>query len=65
MKYWTVIFGNALLKVSIFEMSFWYLQFFLKLNKKIRPNDYGTSSRIVFIRFLEESKTPIRHFEIN
>jgi hypothetical protein len=48
-----------------FETSFWYLQFFLKMNEKIRPNYYGTSSEIVFVRFLEELKTPKRHFEIN
>ena len=29
------------------------------------PNYLGTSSRIVFICFLEELKTPKRHFEIN
>ena len=26
---------------------------------------YGTSSRIIFVRFLGELKTPARHFEIN
>ena len=34
------------------------------MNKKIRPNNYGTSCRIVFFRFLEELKTTKRHFEI-
>ena len=42
-----------------------YLQFFQKTNKKIQPNYYGTSRRIVFIRFLEELKTPKNYFEIN
>ena len=46
-------------------MSFWYLQFFQKMNKKNQPNYYGTSSRIIFFRFLEELKTPKRHFETN
>ena len=41
-----------------------FLVFFQKTNKKIQPN-YGTSSRIVFVRFLEELKTPKEHFEIN
>ena len=36
-----------------------------KKNEKNQPNYYGTSSRIVFVRFLEELKTPKRHFEIN
>ena len=44
---------------------FWYLQFFQKTNKKIRRNYGGTSSRIIFVRFLEELKTKKRHFEIN
>ena len=48
-----------------FEMSFWYLQVFQKMNKKNRPTYCSTSSRIVFVRFLEELKTPKRHFEIN
>ena len=47
------------------EMFFWYLQFFQKMNKKIRPNYYGTSSGIFFVRYLEELKKPKRHFEIN
>ena len=42
-----------------FEMSFWYLQFSQKTIY------YGTSSRIVFVRFWGELKTPRRHFEIN
>ena len=46
-------------------MSFWYLQFSQKTNEKIRLYYYGTSSRIVFVRFLGELKTPKRHFEIN
>ena len=48
-----------------FEMSIWYFQFFQKTNKKIWLYHYGTSSRIVFIRFSEELKIPKRHFEIN
>jgi hypothetical protein len=44
---------------------FWYLQFFQKTNKKIRLYYDGTSSRIIFVRFLEELKTKKRHFEIN
>ena len=35
-----------------------------KTNEKIQLY-YGTSSRIVFVRFLGELKTPKRHFEIN
>ena len=49
-------------------MPFWHLQFFQKMNEKIQPNYYGTSSRIVFIQILEELKTPKRpkrQFEIN
>ena len=46
-------------------MSFWYHQFFQKTNEKIWPTYYSNSSRIVFVRFLEELKTPKRHFEIN
>ena len=44
-----------------------YFKFFQKSNEKIQPNYYGmyTSSRIVFVWFLEELKTPKRHFEIN
>ena len=44
---------------------FWYLQFFQKTNKKIRRYYDGTSSRIIFVRFLEELKTKKRHFEIH
>ena len=36
-----------------------------KNEQKIRLYYYGTSSRIVFVRFLEELKTLKRHFEIN
>ena len=43
---------------------FWYLQFSQKLNEKIQLYSYGTPSRIVFVRFLGELKTPKRHFEI-
>ena len=46
-------------------MSFWYLQFSQKPNEKVRLYYYVTSSRIVFVRFLGELKTPKRHFEIN
>ena len=46
-------------------MYFRYVQFFQKTNEKIQPNYYGTSCRIVFVRFLEELKTSKRHFEIN
>ena len=35
------------------------------MNEKIQLYYYGTSSRIVFVRFLGELKTPKRHFEIN
>ena len=43
-----------------FEMSFWYLQFFQKMNIKTQPNYYGISSQIVFVHFLEELKTPCK-----
>ena len=33
--------------------------------KKFLPNYYGTSSRIVFVHFLEELKTQKRHSKIN
>ena len=46
-------------------MSFWYLEVFQKWKKKIRLYYYSTSSRIVFVRFLRELKTPKRHFKIN
>ena len=46
----------------------WYPQFFQKRTIK-RKNSiwqyYDTSGRIVSVRFLEELKTPKRHFEIN
>ena len=42
-----------------------YLQFSQKTNEKNRLCYHGTSSRIVFIRFLGELKTLKRHFEIN
>ena len=34
------------------------------LPKNERKNYYDTRGRIVFVRFLEELKTPKRHFEI-
>ena len=46
-------------------MSFWYLQFSQKTNETIQFYYYGTSSRIVFVRFLGELKTLKRHYEIN
>ena len=46
-------------------MSFGYLQFSQKTNEKNWHYYYGTSSRIVFVRFLGKLKTPKRHFEIN
>ena len=46
-------------------MSFLDLQFSQKNEQKIRRYYYGTSSRIVFVCFLWELKTPKRHFEIN
>ena len=36
-----------------------------KTNEKIRLNNYDSSSRIVYVHFLEEFKTPKIHFEIN
>ena len=42
----------------------WYPQFFQKMNEKIQLNYYDISGRIVFVRFLEELKTPKRHFKI-
>ena len=35
------------------------------MNKKVWLYYYGTSSQIVFVRFLGELKTPKRRFEIN
>ena len=46
-----------------FKRTFWHPQFFQKTNKKIPPNYYDTSDRIV--RFLDVLKTPKRHLEIN
>ena len=48
-----------------FEMSLWYLQLSQKTNENIWLYYYGTSGRIVFVRFLGELKSPKRHFEIN
>ena len=47
-----------------FEMCFWYLQFCQKHNEEIQLYNYGTSSPIVFVRFLGELNTPNRDFEI-
>ena len=46
-------------------MAFGVSDFFLKMNEWIRFYYYDTSSWLVFVRFLEELKTPERHFEIN
>ena len=46
-------------------MSFWYLQFSQKTNKKIRLHYYGSIKLNCFHSFLGELKTPKRHFEIN
>ena len=43
-----------------FEISFLFLQFSQKTKKKIRLYYHGTSSRIVFVYFLGELKTPKR-----
>jgi hypothetical protein len=58
--------------INSFERTFWYLQFFQKTDLKslIFALARGTSSPSLleqkfFIRFLEELKTPKRHFEIN
>ena len=48
-----------------FKRTYFYPQFFQKTNKTIMLHYYDTSGRIVFVRFLEELKTPKRHFEIN
>ena len=49
------------------EMSFWCLQFFQKTNEN--NSTWGTIVYLVmsnfFVRFLEELKTPKRHFEIS
>ena len=44
---------------------FGVFNFFQKMNENNQPNYYGTSSWIVFVRFLKNLKTPKRHFEIN
>ena len=49
----------------ISKMSVLYLQFSQNISKVIQLYYYGTSSRIVFVCFLGELKTPKRHFEIN
>ena len=46
-------------------MSALYLQFSQNINETIQLYYYATSSRIVFVCFLGELKTPKRHFEIN
>ena len=46
-------------------MSFWRFQFFQKTNEKIGLNYYDTISQILFVRFLEEMKTPKGDFKIN
>ena len=48
----------------ILKCFFWYFQFSQKMNQKIGHYYYGTSSRIVCVRFLRKLKTPKRHFEI-
>ena len=52
-------------KVYHSQMSLWYLQFSQKSNKKKSTLLLGTSSPIVFVRFLGELKTPKRLLEIN
>ena len=49
----------------ISKFIFGIFNFLKKTNEKIRIYYYGTSSRIVFVSFLGESKTPKRLFEIN
>ena len=49
----------------ILKCFFWYFQFSQKMNEKIGQYYYGTSSRIVCVRFLRKLKTPKRHFEVN
>ena len=56
---------SSVLRSVNFVMSFWYHQFSRTTNEKIRLYYYGTSSLIIFVRFLGELKTPERHFEIN
>ena len=41
------------------------LQNFVAFSEYMNFDIYGTSSRIVFVRFLEELMTPKRHFGIN
>ena len=50
-----------------FKMTLWYPQFFQKTNEKFRPDYYIHMQvpQVVFVRFLEELKTPKEHFEIN
>ena len=38
----------------ISKRTFWYPQFFQKMNKKIRLNYYDTLGRLVFVHFMEE-----------
>ena len=37
-----------------FKRTFWYPQFFQKMNEKIQLYYYDTSGRLVFVRFLGE-----------
>ena len=60
-----IVICSATNKGQLISMSFWYLIFSQKTNKKIQFYYYGTTSRIVFVRFLGELKTPKWHFEIN
>ena len=55
------------LKVSQFRNVFLVPSILPKNKQKIQLYYYfqGTSSRIVFVRFFGELKTPKRHFEIN
>ena len=47
-------------------MKCWYPEFFQEMNETIRPTVlYDTSGRLVFVRYLEELKTPKSPFEIN
>ena len=48
-----------------FKRTFCYPQFFQKTNAKIQLYYCDTSGRIVYIHFLEELKTPKRHFKID
>ena len=49
----------------ILNCPFGVFNYFKKLMKKFNILYYDTSSRIVFVPFLEELKTPKGHFEIN